>query len=104
MVRGVYRTVMAGPDGERVDSAGCDLEVVPLRRLVWTDALKPGFRPSGQAFMTGTLILEPDGDGTHYIAIARHADAETLAKHAEMGFHHGWGAALDQLVEASRTW
>ena len=29
---------------------------------------------------------------------AMHADAEGSKRHDEMGFHEGWGAALDQLV------
>ena len=36
--------------------------------------------------------------GTRYHAVARHADAETCQRHAAMGFHEGWGKALDQLV------
>lgn len=95
---GHFRTVMRGPEGEEHDSTGCILEVVPGRRLVWTDALGPGFRPTGAAFMTGVLELSPTATGTLYRAIARHASPETAKQHAEMGFLQGWGAALDQLV------
>lgn len=28
-----------------------------------------------------------------------HTDPESREKHAAMGFHDGWGKALDQLVE-----
>jgi uncharacterized protein YndB with AHSA1/START domain len=45
---GIFRTVMRSPEGEDMDGAGCILEVVEGRRLVWTDALKPGFRPAGR--------------------------------------------------------
>jgi hypothetical protein len=31
-------------------------------------------------------------------ATVRHADASGAKAHADMGFHNGWGAALDQLV------
>jgi uncharacterized protein YndB with AHSA1/START domain len=44
-------------------------------------------------------MLEPQGKGTKYTAIAIHKDEATRAKHVEMGFHEGWGKALDQLVE-----
>jgi uncharacterized protein YndB with AHSA1/START domain len=97
---GAFRTVMEGPDGERMDSTGCYLEVDAPRRLVWTDALLPGYRPSGAPFFTGFLLLEPVGSGTRYTAIARHGSPETKGQHEAMGFHHGWGAALDQLVAA----
>ncbi|MCB9746500.1 MAG: SRPBCC family protein [Alphaproteobacteria bacterium] len=101
---GIFRTVMQGPNGERVDSAGCYLEVVPERRLAWTDALKPGYRPSGQPFFTAVLTLTPEGEGTRYHVVAKHASPEAAQQHADMGFHHGWGAALDQLVALAQGW
>ena len=42
--------------------------------------------------------MEPHGKGTKYTAIAMHKDTASRTKHEEMGFHEGWGAALDQLV------
>lgn len=95
---GVFRTVMRSPEGEDHLNVGVYLEVVPGRKLVWTDALLPGYRPSATPFMTGIVLIEPEGQGTRYTAIARHSDAATQQRHAEMGFHEGWGAALDQLV------
>jgi uncharacterized protein YndB with AHSA1/START domain len=44
------------------------------------------------------ILLEPHGAGTKYTAIAIHGDEEATKKHSEMGFHDGWGKALDQLV------
>ncbi|HMV70157.1 MAG TPA: SRPBCC family protein [Myxococcota bacterium] len=99
---GAFRTVMEGPNGERFDGAGCYLLIEPNRRLVWTDALRPGFRPGPEPFFTGDLRLAPDGAGTRYTAIARHADASARERHAQMGFYVGWGAALDQLVALDR--
>jgi uncharacterized protein YndB with AHSA1/START domain len=99
---GKFLTVMRSPEGEEHENIGCWLEVVENRRLVWTDALLPGWRPSGEPFMTASILLEPSGRGTRYTAIARHPDAEKRAQHESMGFHTGWGAALDQLVAAMR--
>lgn len=100
---GVFRTTMRSPAGEVMPpNEGCYLEVVPHRRLVWTDALHAGYRPSGEAFMTGMLLLEPEGSGTRYTAIALHASPEVRTRHEEMGFHEGWGKALDQLVALAR--
>jgi len=44
------------------------------------------------------ILLEPHGRGTRYTAIALHRTAAEKARHEEMGFHDGWGTALDQLV------
>ena len=48
---------------------------------------------------TGRIEIAPAPDGgTHYRAIAMHADEAACTRHAEMGFADGWSAALDQLV------
>jgi uncharacterized protein YndB with AHSA1/START domain len=102
---GKFRTVMRGPDGEENDNQGCYLEVVPNERLVWTAALAPGFRPQpGPLPFTAIIELErtPSG-GTKYRAIAMHQDPEGRKVHDEMGFHDGWGAVFDQLVELMQT-
>lgn len=95
---GVFSTTMRSPEGEVTPAdPGCYLEVVENRKLVFTDALGPGFRPKGEAFMTAVILLEPEGTGTRYTAIAMHSDPEGKVKHEEMGFLNGWGTALDQL-------
>lgn len=107
---GRFRTVMEGPQGERHDGDGCYLEVVPCRRLVWTNALIPGFRPSAEVAqapadscesfaMTAVITMEPRGTRTLYRAVALHADAKARDKHEQMGFEAGWGTALNQLIE-----
>lgn len=95
---GIFRTVMEGPNGERMDNAGCWLEVVPYTRLSFTDGLLPGFRPAGSGFMTGILTLEEIPGGTRYSALVLHKDAADRDKHEAMGFFQGWGTATDQLV------
>ena len=100
---GIFSTTMRSPDGKVMPPhAGCYLEVVKERRLVWTDALGPGYRPSAAPFMTAMILLEPDGAGTRYTAIAMHADPAARQRHEEMGFHKGWSTALDQLVAVAR--
>ena len=105
---GLFRTTMQSPEGAEFPNAGCYLEVVPNERLVWTNALLPGFRPSklsatcgdndAEFMFTAMIELADDGAGTRYTATVIHADAAGCEKHASMGFEEGWGAALDQLV------
>lgn len=100
---GVFSTLMRGPQGEEQADLGGFLDIVPERRLVFTDAMLPGFRPAREAFMTGVVVLEPDGDRTRYRAAALHATAEAREKHEAMGFHEGWGQATDPPVALVRT-
>ncbi|NGZ84919.1 SRPBCC family protein [Duganella aceris] len=101
---GLFRSVMAGPNGERHENIGTYLEVVAHRRLCWTDALGPGYRPTSNAFVTAVVSMEPlPGGGTRYIACARHKDEATVQAHIAMGFKDGWGKALDQLVAYMKT-
>jgi uncharacterized protein YndB with AHSA1/START domain len=103
---GVFYTVMRSPEGEEFPNTGCILEVVPGRRLVWTTVMTAGFRPAlgrggpgGAPFdFTAVIALEPDGRRTRYTATVIHGNEEDRKKHEQMGFHNGWGAALDQLV------
>jgi uncharacterized protein YndB with AHSA1/START domain len=96
---GQFNTTMRSPEGQDMPNKGCYLEIVPNERLVFTDALLPGFRPAPEPFFTGILQLERRGAGTHLIAIARHGNVETRKSHEEMGFHQGWGTVIDQMVE-----
>lgn len=106
---GRFRTVMRSPEGELMEAGdGCYLEVVEHRRLVWTSALGPNYRPLGNATregfqFTAFILIEPAGNGgTRYTAIAVHTDEAGKQRHEEMGFADGWGTALDQLVEYMR--
>lgn len=100
---GVFRTIMRSPDGKEFPNLGCYLEVVPNERLVWTDALLPGYRPSEKPFFTAIITMEPRGAGTRYVATAIHRDEAGRKQHEEMGFHEGWGTVLDQLVAHAKT-
>ena len=100
---GIFRTVMRSPEGKEFPNIGCYLEVVPNERLVWTDALLPGYRPAENPFMTAIITLESQGTGTRYTAVAIHRDDAGRKKHEEMGFYQGWGKALDQLVAHVKT-
>lgn len=101
---GVFRTVMRSPEGTTFPGDGCILEVVEGRRLVWTDALLPGFRPAPEPFFTAVIeLFDSAGGGTRYVATAMHRDPDARARHEAMGFLEGWGTVLDQLVAHIRT-
>jgi uncharacterized protein YndB with AHSA1/START domain len=106
---GRFYTVMQSPEGQKFPNDGCFLEIIENKKLIWTNALQPGFRPAKQPeaspghecaefLMTATIALEPHANGTKYSALVLHADKEARGKHEKMGFYEGWGTCLDQLV------
>ncbi|MEC9345185.1 MAG: SRPBCC domain-containing protein [Pseudomonadota bacterium] len=101
---GRMNVTMAGPDGERHDLTGSFLEVVPGRRLVFTDSLAEGYMPLANPFMTGFVELSDNPDGTtRMVWGARHATGESMKQHLDMGFEAGWDAAAKQLDELARA-
>jgi uncharacterized protein YndB with AHSA1/START domain len=96
---GKFNTVMRSPDGQEFPNTGCYLEVTPNERLIFTDTLQAGYRPSANPFFTAVLDLVKKGAGTRYTAIAIHGDDAARKKHEEMGFYDGWGTVVDQMVE-----
>ena len=77
---GRFFTHMVGPNGEQAPNEGVYLELVPGRKLVFTDAFQAGWVPR-----------------------ALHWNAEDKAQHEAMGFHEGWGVATDQLLALAQT-
>ncbi|RYZ55756.1 MAG: polyketide cyclase [Proteobacteria bacterium] len=106
---GIFHTTMLSPEGEKFPNSGCYLEVIPGKKLVWTSALKAGFRPApgpengADLIFTGMILIEPHAKGTKYTAIVMHSVEADKQRHEQMGFHDGWGAALDQLVTAAKS-
>ena len=95
---------------ERLEDRRSFLQVVDRELLVWTGALDTGFRPQDKALfaavpfvMSALIAFEDAGSGTKYTAIARHGDVAARQAHEQMGFHDGWGKALDQLVEHAKA-
>ncbi len=106
---GIFKTIMQSPEGEKHPNLGCFLEIVPLKKIVWTDVLLPGFQPadlpiSGAGLaITCIISFEERAGATFYTAIARHKNDEDRKKHLEMGFQEGWGICADQLVELMKA-
>lgn len=97
---GIFSVVMASPEGVEMDGApGCVLLVEPRRRLVWTDALGPEFRPNATSFMTADITMQETAGGTLYRALVRHKSEADRQQHEDMGFMQGWGTCLSQLED-----
>jgi uncharacterized protein YndB with AHSA1/START domain len=64
---GIFRTVMRSPEGQEFPNVGCYLEIVKNEKLVWTNVLAPGYRPSKPPAVmpcdtfsfTAVILLEP---------------------------------------------
>lgn len=109
---GVFRIRMVGPDGFDTGhgTPGCVLEVVEGKKLTWTSALGPDYRPNEmgegcESFpMTAVVTLADAGNGkTAYKAVALHKDAKDRDQHKQMGFQDGWGTTARQLEEHAKT-
>jgi uncharacterized protein YndB with AHSA1/START domain len=96
---GVFRFVTRTPDDAESPIVCCYLVVEPFSRLVWTNALLPGYRPAPAGFFTAVMTLVPRGAHTLCTTVAMHRTPEDCSRHAAMGFYDGWGTVLDQLAE-----
>lgn len=100
---GMFSFVMRSPEGQSFPHIGSFLEIIENKKLVWTDTLLPGYRPSENPFFTAMILLEAEGLKTKYTALAMHKNEEDRLKHEAMGFREGWGKCLDQLVDYVKT-
>jgi uncharacterized protein YndB with AHSA1/START domain len=98
---GILRIDIAVGDGREVPNLGCILEVVPMKRLVWTSMLFPGYRPAvfDDIPITAIMTMEVVGTGTRYVFTALHRDEADLETNRTSGFQQGTEIAVDQFVE-----
>lgn len=90
--------VMRGPDGNDFPNRGVYLEVIPDRRLVFTNAYTSAWEPSEKPFITVILTFEDLGGSTNYTALVRHWSIADREAHEKMGFHQGWPICAEQLA------
>ena len=97
---GIFRIDIAVGAGREVPNLGCVLEAIPLKRLVWTSMLFPGYRPAvfDDIPITAIMTMEAVGTGTRYVFTALHRDEADLEKNTESGWKQGTDIALDQLA------
>ena len=107
---GIFHVVMQVPDyGEMDGNPGCILVAEPGRKLVWTNALGPGFRPNAMGdgpmdfAFSAVIAIEPAAGGCTYTATVYHATPETAKAHEDMGFYDGWGTVTTQLEALAVT-
>jgi Uncharacterized conserved protein len=96
-VGGSSSMIMSGPNGEQFPNNGVFLEVIPGKKLVFTDAYTSAWIPSEKPFMTGVLTFDNEGGKTRYTARVYHWNEADLKQHEQMGFRDGWSKATDQL-------
>lgn len=99
---GACDMVMHGPNGEEFANRGVYLEVVPDRKLVFTDAFVEGWLPSEKPFMVGHISFDEENGRTCYTARVFHWTQADRDQHVAMGFYEGWGKCLDQLLAVTR--
>jgi uncharacterized protein YndB with AHSA1/START domain len=98
---GIISIDIAVANGPDVPHVGCVLEVVPMKRLVWTSMLFPGYRPAvfDDIPITAIMTMESVGTGTRYVFTALHRNEADLETNKTSGFYQGTEIAVDQLVE-----
>jgi uncharacterized protein YndB with AHSA1/START domain len=100
---GASTVTMYGPDGEVFPNDGVFLELIPDRKVVFTDAYTEGWVPNPDPMMTAVITFEPqEGGKTLLVARVGHPTVEKKAQHEQMGFHAGWGVMVEQLEEVAK--
>ena len=98
---GIISIDIAVGDGPDSPNVGCILEVVPMKRLVWTSMLFPGYRPAvfDDIPITAIITMEAVGTGTRYVFTALHRSEVDFETNKTSGFYEGTEIAVDQFVE-----
>ena len=93
---------MRSPEGQEFPNPGVYLEIVPGKKIVFTDAFSKAWEPvEGTPFFVGIVTFDDAGNGrTKYTARARHWTEENCKKHKQMGFHAGWAS----VPSSSKIW
>jgi uncharacterized protein YndB with AHSA1/START domain len=96
---GAFETQMSENGGPfRPHVTACFLAVEERARIVFSDALTGGWRPTAQPFFTAIITLKDHPEGTDYAAHVLHKSKADRDLHQEMGFYDGWGTVIEQLA------
>jgi uncharacterized protein YndB with AHSA1/START domain len=98
-VGGRFRFAMREPNGSVMTPFGGEyLEIVPDRRIVYTDA----FEQTGAPRMTVTVTFDEEGGRTTLTLTTRFETAEHARQHLDLGIVEGLTLALQQLADLAR--
>jgi uncharacterized protein YndB with AHSA1/START domain len=100
---GASQFVMRSPEGVDYPNQGVYLEIMPNRRIVFTDAYTAAWQPSEKPFMTVIVTFDDEDGQTRYTATARHWTKADRDAHEKMGFHEGWGQCAEQMATLAAT-
>ena len=81
--------------------SSCFLDVAPGERIVFTNALKGGWRPATSFYpapLTAVITFTDHPNGTEYVCDVMHGNSADCQKHEELGFFEGWGTVVGQLA------
>lgn len=96
---GAFETLISEDGSEFVPlNTACFLDVVEGERIVFSDALRGGWRPAEHPFMTAIITMREHPEGTEYHAHVMHKNHADRNRHQELGFFDGWGAVTEQLA------
>jgi uncharacterized protein YndB with AHSA1/START domain len=106
---GIFRTVMRSPEGQEFPHEACLVELIENERLVFTNALAPGYRPAAEQLgadcagiaFTAIVTFTERGTKTQYSVLVLHKNEADRRRHEELGFQEGWGKCADQLIEVA---
>jgi uncharacterized protein YndB with AHSA1/START domain len=98
---GANLIVMRSPQGHDIPCPGVYLEVVPNKRLVFTNAYIRAWEPSDKPFMTVIVTLDAEDGKTRYTARVLHWTVADREEHERMGFHQGWSQCANQLASVA---
>jgi uncharacterized protein YndB with AHSA1/START domain len=96
---GSFETLISEDGGDFAPHlSACFLDIVAGERIVFTDALRGGWRPAENPFVTASITLRDHPEGPEYIAHVMHKYYADRSMHETIGFFDGWGAVVEQLA------
>lgn len=96
---GGFETLMSDGEDFKPHLDACFLDVEWGRKLIFTNVLSAGWRPTSEPFIAISAIISFNDhpDGTDYRARVFHRSASERDRHEHMGFFDGWGTCINQL-------
>ena len=104
-VGGRWRYVIASTDGSQLAFHGEYLDIVPDRKIVYTEVYEaPGSTPGDDSGApVNTVTLEPDGDGTLLTLLVQCTSKELRDIILSSGMEEGMQGQMDIIEELARS-